>query len=188
MEKLFISFLFLAIFSSSLMANERQSFLKAFEKELNNRVLATEVVTTLAGYYKGTPQGKFWAAYATLEQYQMPFYHVYGKCFDVPVARLSVWIKSWFSIIFAKVFPERFIVILEGSTRSYLASLKSINVPENYNDQRLWSYFIDQEQVQVDAFEQARVGNYKLAAKVIERFVEREPLPISPGDCQSLQV
>lgn len=146
-----------------------EEFSSAFERELNNRALAGDVVTVLANHHDGA-QGRFWAAYAELEQRHWPVYQEYAECYGSSVGRFTVWIKARASTVFARLFPERFISMLADSTRAYTETLESTPVPDNRRDQRLWDYVLTQERAQVRAFSYAEKGEFAKAAEQLSSF------------------
>lgn len=145
-------------------------YLSAFERALNNRALAADVVATLAQYHEDTAQGRFWAAYVELERQQWPIYRKYAKCYGSSVNGFTVWIKARASTVFAWLFPDKFISMLADSTHSYAEALKQTPVPDNPRDQRFWDYVLAQERAQVRVFNHAEKGEFTDAAEELSSF------------------
>ncbi|MEK8080090.1 hypothetical protein [Pseudomonas sp. XK-1] len=144
-------------------------FRQALLKELNNRTLASQVVSALADTHKGTPQGDFWRAYSELEAHQWPLYAEQATAYELSPGGFFLSLKARASILFAKAWPNRFVDMLSQATKAYAAELAALTPPTA--QQEFWRYVIAQEQVQVVAFQHAAKQDYVAATAVIDSFI-----------------
>ncbi|MCC6076293.1 hypothetical protein ACFPTX_17905 [Pseudomonas sp. GCM10022188] len=149
------------------------AFRAALAHELDNRALAGQVVGALAEHHRGTPQGRFWAAYVALERYNAPRYAPVAARHGLAGGGLLVDLKAWGSILFARLFPERFLAMLAGATGKYLADMRAVAAPADGGDAAFLAYMIEQESVQASALAQAAAQRYEAAAGELEDFVRR---------------
>lgn len=163
--------LILALASQSATAAD-DAFRAALARELDNRALARQVVGALAEHHRGTPQGRFWAAYVTLEAYNAPRYAPVAARHDLLGGGLLVSLKGWGSILFASLFPERFLTMLAEGTGKYLAAMRAVAAPANAEDAAFLQYMIAQESVQASALGHAAARRFDVAAGALQGFVE----------------
>lgn len=147
------------------------AFRAALAHELDNRALARQVVGALAAHHQGTAQGRFWAAYVALERYNAPRYAPVAVRHGLAGGSLVVDLKAWGSILFARLFPERFLSMLAGGTRKYLADMRAVAAPAAAEDAAFLVYMIEQESVQAGALAHAAAQRYAEAAGALEGFV-----------------
>lgn len=149
------------------------AFRAALARELDNRALAGQVVGTLAEHHRGTAQGRFWAAYAALERYNAPRYAPVAARHGLAGGGLLVDLKAWGSILFARLFPERFLAMLAEGTGKYLAGMRAVAAPPAVGDAAFLRYMIAQESVQATALAHAAAQRFEAAAGELEAFVAR---------------
>ncbi|MCQ4346409.1 hypothetical protein NGA35_02940 [Pseudomonas stutzeri] len=149
------------------------AFRAALDRELDNRALAGQVVAALAEHHRGTPQGRFWTAYAALEAYNAPRYAPVAMRHGLSGGGVLVDLKAWGSIRFARLFPARFLAMLAAGTREYLAGLRAVAAPADAEDAAFLRYMIEQERVQAEALAHAAAQRFELAAEALEGFVAR---------------
>ncbi|SDS92524.1 hypothetical protein [Pseudomonas oryzae] len=153
---------------------DEAAFRAALAHELGNRALAAQVVGALAEHHRGTPQGRFWAAYVALERHNAPRYAPVAARHGLAGGGLLVDLKAWGSIRFARLFPERFLAMLAGGTARYLAEMRALAAPAAAEDAAFLRYMIAQEGVQATALAHAAAQRYEQAAGALEGFVARE--------------
>lgn len=149
------------------------AFRAALAHELDNRALAGQVVGALAEHHRGTPQGRFWAAYVALERYNAPRYAPAAARHGLSGGGWWIDLKARGSILFARLFPERFLAMLAGGTGKYLAKMRAVAAPADAEDAAFLAYMIEQESVQATALAQAAAQRYEVAAGELEGFVAR---------------
>lgn len=147
------------------------AFHAALARELDNRALARQVVGALAEHHRGTSQGRFWAAYVALERYNAPRYAPVAARHDLVGGGLSVSLKGWGSILFARLLPERFLAMLAEGTGKYLAEMRAVAPPTDPADAAFLDYMIAQEGVQATALVHAAAQRFEAAAGELEGFV-----------------
>lgn len=150
------------------------AFREALARELDNRALAGQVVGALAGHHRGTPQGRFWAAYVGLERYNAPRYAPVAARHGLSGGGWWITLKAHGSILFARLFPERFLAMLAEGTGKYLAGLRAVAPPADAGDAAFLQYMIEQERVQAGALAHAAAQRFEVAAEALEGFVGRE--------------
>lgn len=158
---------------------------EALQRELDNRAVARHVVPVMAGMYKGRPEGEFWEAYQELETAQASLYAEHGQCHGLVASELVPWIKAKTSIAFAWLMPGRFVSLLSGATKRYLAELEQVPVPDQARDKAFWKHVIAQERAQVQALALAADDKHAEAARLLRGF-RGSALPASRdyGACQ----
>ena len=169
----FIAILSLTLASPGSRAAD-DAFRAALAHELDNRALAARVVGALAEHHRGTPQGRFWAAYAALEAYNAPRYAPLAMRHGLNGGGGWTTLKAQGSILFARLFPARFLAMLAAGTREYLAGLRAVAAPADAEDAAFLRYMIEQERVQAGALAHAAAQRFELAAEALEAFVARE--------------
>lgn len=145
----------------------------ALSKELDNRALARQVVGALAEHHRGTPQGGFWAAYVALEQHNAPRYQPVAARHGLAGGGVLVRIKAWGSILFAKLFPARFLNMLADGTQQYLAGMRAVAPPAAAEDAAFLQYMIAQESVQAVALAHAAGQRFEQATGELEGFLRQ---------------
>lgn len=160
-------FLMMQAFSATA-ADTDAAYHQALLKELNNRTLAGQVVSALADAHRGTPQGDFWRAYSELEARQWPLYKEQAAAYELKPGGFFLSLKARASILFARIFPNRFIDMLSQATQAYAAELEAIAPPPA--QEAFWRYVIAQEQVQAAAFQHAAKQDYLAAKLTLDSF------------------
>lgn len=151
------------------------AYRQALLKELSNRKLAGVVVSALAETHRGTPQGEFWLAYSQLEAKQWPLYAEQAAAYGLSPGGLFLPLKAQASILFARIFPNKFIGMLSQATKAYAAELAALTPPAP--QQAFWSYVIAQEQAQAEAFQHASQQDYAAARSALVGFMESGAYP-----------
>lgn len=169
----FIAILSLALASLSSQAQPEgdDAYREALRKELDNRALAGQVVSALAEHHQGTPQGRFWAAYVALEQHNAPRYQPVASRHGLVGGGWWIALKARGSILFARLFPERFLSMLAAGTDKYLAGLRAVAAPADAGDATFLRYIIEQERVQAGALVHAAAQRFDVATGELEEFV-----------------
>ena len=140
-------------------------------RELDNRAVARHVVSYLADVHADSEQGAFWSAYRDLEAWQKPRYDQLERCQETEKSSVGVWMKSRFSAIFARLFPESFLNMLAGATATYLAELKSLSSFSNTQARESWHYVVAQEAAQAEALSLADQGDFAAARQKLQSFI-----------------
>lgn len=167
----------LASLSSQAQSRGDDAYREALRKELDNRALAGQVVSALAEHHRGMPQGEFWAAYVALEQYNAPRYQPVAAHHGLHGGGILVSLKARASILFARLFPARFLTMLAGATGDYLAVMRAVAPPTAAEDRAFLQYMIAQESVQASALAQAAGQRFDAARDELEGFVGRNKKP-----------
>ncbi|HEY6611055.1 MAG TPA: hypothetical protein VIZ86_07985 [Pseudomonas sp.] len=173
----YFAILTLALASLTTQAQADDAFRTALVRELDNRALATQVVGALAEHHQGTPQGRFWAAYVALEQHNAPRYAPVAARHGLSGGGWWIGLKARGSILFARLFPERFLSMLAEGTGKYLAGMRAVAPPADTEDAAFLRYMIAQETVQAGALAHAAAQRFEVAAGALEGFVGREQDP-----------
>ena len=173
----FIAILSLALASLSARAAD-DAFRAALARELDNRALATQVVGALAEHHQGTPQGRFWAAYVALEQHNAPRYAPVAARHGLVGGGWWIAFKARGSILFARLFPGRFLTMLAGGTQKYLAAMRAVVPPASAEDAAFLRYMIEQERVQAGALAHSAGQRFDVAAGELEEFLRQAAAPV----------
>jgi hypothetical protein len=157
------------------MAKENTKFMELLTYELQNRAFALNSVSESAKTKAGEFDGKVWAAYLVLEQYNLAKYKPIADKFDISQQpTVLTQTKTWLGGVFSYYFPKTALNTIKKATVAYVEKLKELEALSDTKDKDFFRYVVLQEEVQAQAMALLAKGEAIKAVAIIESFVENQ--------------